>query len=131
MNFPVYYIAMAYIMQCVLRTSKYIINVGLFNYMSIWIYITKRFKYNEFNYYEIILFLFFDCQRVRKRVISISLPYIFIFFFKSLLKGMKGMCIYIYLTTGKKWTEKGNLGQSLNICNVILHIQILQNPCTT
>lgn len=59
MNFLVYYIAMAYIMQCVLRTLKYIINVGLFNYISILIYITKRFKYDEFNYYnEINLFYF-------------------------------------------------------------------------
>lgn len=49
---------MAYIMQCVLRTLKYIINVGLFNYISILIYITKRFKYDEFNYNEINLFYF-------------------------------------------------------------------------
>lgn len=58
MNFLVYYIAMAYIMQCVLRTLKYIINVGLFNYISILIYITKRFKYDEFNYNEINFFYF-------------------------------------------------------------------------
>lgn len=47
-------------MQCVPKTSKYIINVGLFNYISpsILIYTTKRFKCNEFNYNEIILFYF-------------------------------------------------------------------------
>lgn len=49
---------MTYIMQCVLRTLKYIKNVGLFNYISILIYITKRFKYDEFNYNEINLFYF-------------------------------------------------------------------------
>lgn len=58
MNFLVYYIAMAYIMQCVLRTLKYIINVGLFNYISTLIYITKRFKYDKLNYNEINLFYF-------------------------------------------------------------------------
>lgn len=76
---------------------------------------------------KLICFIFRLSTGQKKGNIKFSSIYIH-FFLKSLLKGM---CIYIYLTTGKKRAEKGNLGQSLNVCNVILHIQILQNPCTT